>query len=595
MNNAARRNKRGSLRLFTALLLAAALLFCGCDELGLPLIHIGNTDAPAQTEAPDDKIDFRLVEFGSMPYRRPDLDAMEKLFAETAEFADGARAGDAAELERKLDECWDAYDEFFTLETIAMLRSDIDQTDEYYSAEYEYFLDREADIAEWMDTTLIACACSKAKVSEDLLAGYTEEDSEPYSDRMLELMARENSLLIAYREALMLDEIEINGEVQSFTEYVSDPLISDEEYAEAKLAYYRACNEIAAPIYAELVKVRRAMAEEYGCSYEELQYYSFGRDYTPEQVSSYLEGVAGEVADYYCELMESDPYSMVDYWSLSESGLLELLEAATSHMGESIKDSLRFMEKYHLYDAAATSVKSTASYTVYLRSYDAPFCFLGAYGDAEDFLNMAHEFGHFADARINYDSTFSLDLSETYSQGMANLALLKSREYLSPERYNSLLLMHLLSNLSIFAEQTAYADFESRAYALPDSELTVENLNALALECADRYGASATDDAEGESAFYWTQVNHLFEQPFYVISYCISADAAIQIAEMEMNEPGSGVAVYEKLLDWESGYFLEELSRAGLVSPFSVGRAAHNLELVETIVADELSELMPAA
>jgi oligoendopeptidase F len=253
------------------------------------------------------------------------------------------------------------------------------------------------------------------------------------------------------------------------------------------------------------------------------------------------------------------------------------------------------MKEYRLYDVKASANKAPGAYTIYLPCYEAPFCFLGAYGDVEDFLDLSHEFGHFCDACINSNTTASLDLAETYSQAMANLALLKSKETISADGYRNLLLLHLLSNLGIFAEQTAYADFECKVYALPDEELTVENVNALALDCACRFGAASSAGDDELYAVYWSQVTHLFEQPYYVISYCVSADAAIQIAEKELNEPGAGVACYEDILNWKDGDFLAELERVGLVSPFDPGRAAHNLALVESLVESELGDYLDAA
>ena len=368
----------------------------------------------------------------------------------------------------------------------------------------------------------------------------------------------------------------------------------DAVYTAAKLAYCRAVNEAAAPLYAQLIRVRRALAAEFGFdSYEEYQYAFFARDYTPDQVRAYLDEVAAQLAPYYRTFMASDPYGRVSYDRLSPPRLLSLQERATADMGKSVADAMAQMKKYRLYDVSSDSRKAPGAYTVYLSSYGAPFCYVGAYGDVEDFLDLAHEFGHFTDAFVNYNATGSLDLAETYSQAMANLALMHSRETLGESGYQNLLLLHLLANLSLYAEQSAYADFESRAYALSDGELTADHLNALALSCAKRFGA---DDAGEEAAsLYWTQVNHLFEQPFYVISYCVSADAAIQIAELERNEAGAGVAVYEDILDWHEDAFLSELERVGLESPFAPGRAARNLALVESILENGLGDYLNAA
>jgi len=579
-----------ALRLF-ALALALTMALCGCADSAAP-----STDVLRKPEVSYKAGKYDMVPFAEMEYRQPDMAVLEELFNATTDYAKKATSKNRHTLTSLLELCWDAYDEFYTMETLAMLRSDIDQSDEEWASAYEFCQSNEVKVEQWLDQLLIACAASDAPVASRLLAGYDQGENAPYSDRTLELMDRESSLLRDYWRAMMLDEIEVNGRTVSYNEFIADPLISEADYDAANLAYYRACNETTAPIYIELIKVRRELARELGFdSYEEYQYATFARDYTPAQVHDYLDGVADEVSAYYRELMDSDPYSLVSYDTLSPQRLLDLLEEATAGMGKTVTKSFAFMKDYHLYDVSATSKKAPGAYTIYLDSYEAPFCYVGAYGDVEDFLDLAHEFGHFADARCNYNATTSLDLAETYSQAMANLALLKSRDLLDEDSYHNLLLLHLLSNLSIFAEQTAYAEFESQVYELDDADLTVENLNALALSCARRFGSVASVDDEALCAIYWTQVTHLFETPFYVISYCVSADAAVQIVEKELETPGAGIACYEDILDWEEDAFLSEVERVGLVSPFAPGRAAHNLELVGSIMENSLGDLLNAA
>ena len=538
---------------------------------------------------------YDLVPFDEMEYRRPDLDGLEELFTATADYADAASRRDSRALSDLLERCWDAYDEFYTMETLAMLRSDIDQSDEDAAGEYEFCRESEVRVEEWLDRVLAACAASEAHVPSRLLAGYDQGEPAPYTDTMLSLMEQENSLLRDYWRAMMLDEIQLDGRTVSYSETISDPGISEADYRAANLAYYRACNASAAPIYIDLIRVRRAMAREWGYnSYEEMQYGYFARDYSPQQVRRYLDNVAEAVAGYYQDLMEQDPYGLISYDSLNPSSLLSLLQRSAASLGGTVGAAFDLMKTYRLYDVSSSLHKAPGAYTIYLDSYDAPFCFLGAYGDVEDFLDFSHEFGHFCDAYVNDNATGSLDLAETYSQAMANLALLKSRDLLSADSYRNLLLLHLLANFSVYTEQASYADFESRAYQLPDEELTVENLNALALSCAHRFGAVTPGDEE-TCALYWAQVTHLFDSPFYVISYCVSADAAIQIAELERSDPGKGVACYQDMLDWKEDAFLSEVERVGLESPFAPGRAASNLALADELLSGSLAGLWNAA
>ncbi|MBQ9393875.1 MAG: hypothetical protein IJU18_07815 [Oscillospiraceae bacterium] len=566
-------------RAVCALLCALLLTACAAVPGGRPTYDAG---------------DFSPVPYEEMEYRRPDMAALEELFTYTASFAETAKRRDAVALTRLLSSCWDAYDSFYTMLTLAMLRSDADQTDEYYAGAYRYCEEQSVRVEELLDALLIACAASEAEVDSSYLAGYDDPAVEPYPDRALELMVQENELLLDYWDAMMLDEITVNGQTVSYLDYLSDPSLSDAAYYEAQLAYAKACNEAAAPLYIRLIRVRRELAQVLGYdSYESYQYDAFARDYSPRQAAAYLDALASDAAPVCRRIYDASPYDAVSYAPLTEERLLSLLEQATSSMGDTVTDAMALMRQYSLYDVSSDSRKSPQSYTVYLYSYGLPFCFVDAYGDVEDLLTLSHEFGHFADSFCNYDATGSLDLSEFYSQAMSHLTVLRCRELFSQSDFRDLLLIHLLDAVSTFTEQAAFAAFESAACALPDEELTVENLNALALSCAVRFGAATEQDEL--YAYYWAQISHLFDTPFYVISYCVSNDAAIQLAALERAEPGAGVVCYNDVLDWQSDAFLSEVERVGLESPFAPGRCAENAALLQELWTRYFPELTAQA
>ncbi|MBQ1683934.1 MAG: hypothetical protein II072_00270, partial [Clostridia bacterium] len=200
-----------------ALALAMTFILSGCAD-----IH--------QLLLPNDPDNDDMVPFSQMVYERPDMDALGELFSSAEEFAKTASAKDSDELTRKLNECWDAYDEFYTMETLAELHSDIDQTSEEWADEYDFCIGSEVQIEAWLDQLLTACATSDAYVSPNLLAGYDESGDYRYSDRALELMDRENSLLRDYYRVMQLDDIELGRKTVSYLDTISDPTISDEDY-----------------------------------------------------------------------------------------------------------------------------------------------------------------------------------------------------------------------------------------------------------------------------------------------------------------------------------------------------------------------------
>ena len=103
-----------------------------------------------------------------------------------------------------------------------------------------------------------------------------------------------------------------------------------------------------------------------------------------------------------------------------------------------------------------------------------------------DLLTAAHEYGHFVDGYVNCNQTFSIDCSEVFSQALEYLTL--GSTSLGFSRAAELRQYKLYDSLETFLTQACYYAFECKAYALPDSELTVGKLNELFAECCVDFG-----------------------------------------------------------------------------------------------------------
>ena len=96
----------------------------------------------------------------------------------------------------------------------------------------------------------------------------------------------------------------------------------------------------------------------------------------------------------------------------------------------------------------------------------------------------------------------------------------------------------------------------------------MKKVNQLFLDsCAD------FEIAEPGFDFYysqcWIDVIHFFEVPYYIISYCVSAETALQVYELEEAQEGEGAAAYFRLLDREYGAGVQQVMEdAGLDNPF---------------------------
>ena len=131
----------------------------------------------------------------------------------------------------------------------------------------------------------------------------------------------------------------------------------------------------------------------------------------------------------------------------------------------------------------------------------------------------------------------------------------------------------------------SFADFEHQVYSLSESELTVKRLNEISLQTSKDYGyfVPGFEDYFERS---WIDIIHFFEQPCYVISYCMSNDAAFQIYQRELEEPGAGLELYLQILPRQYEGFFETLEKQGAMeSPLAEGR----VESTSVIIADFFS------
>ena len=133
--------------------------------------------------------------------------------------------------------------------------------------------------------------------------------------------------------------------------------------------------------------------------------------------------------------------------------------------------------------------------------------------------------------------------------------------------------------LRIYVEQAAYATFEQEVYRLEDP--TVESVFALYEEIGISFGFDSWDwEPKG-----FVLIGHFYTDPLYIISYVVSNDAAFQLYQMEQEEPGTGLALFEQELATEQTYFLSFVEEAGLESPFAPGRDEKVRQLQESVLA----------
>lgn len=528
-------------------------------------------------------------DFDSIAYVRPELESFENAAAQLEEAL--GRLSLPSTISKLIEECYACYYHYDTMYTLANIRSCQDVTDEYYAEELNWCSENYPLIQQMMDNMYALCAQSRyASLLEQFYFwdGFVEEysrsgDGSGYPEELYSLFQQENRLLAQYRALVADPQIELDGQSFSFEEYILTA--GDQEYIRALAAYYEQYNEGLCNIYIELIKLRNAQAELLGYdSYEQMQYaYTFERDYTPQQVAGYFADIRQYLAPYYRQLLDENIYGSIEWGYLPEQQLHDILAAAAARMGGDIADSFDYMDSHELYDIGFDYRKANTSFQTYLADYEAPFLFLDPYGDNSDILSFAHEFGHYTDAYVNYNAYETTDLAESFSQAMEYLTLFYLGEELDAESREELMRIKALDTLAMYCQQAALAEFESRVYALPEEELSCEAVNALYLSIALDYGV-LDDWASDTDAKGWIDVPHLFESPFYVVSYPVTNDVAMQIYALEEECTGRGLEKYMEMLPRESETLMPAIEAAGLQSPLAPGRIQQALACMQQIL-----------
>lgn len=579
------------------ILLLCALLLCSCTQKPAPTpeptpapslsaAHGVQTPAPtaapeatpAPTEAPLETValDDGTPRFSEMVYERPDLSELDRLI----EAAEAAMNGGSsyAETEPLLDEVFAFYDHYDTMYTLADIRSCLDQTDEYYADEYLWCSENYTLADEAIDGLYYACAASPLGQEledkyfwEGFCEDYADEEDSIYNETTVALMQEESSLVAEYR-ALSADPIvSFRGSETPLSELLET--LSGMDYNDAVLAYYDQYNAQFADLFIRLVAVREKLAAELGyASYEEMAYEdTFSRDYTPEQAEAYLQDIRTHMVPLYLDLSASSVPYRLRYPSLDEQRLREIVRTSLGDFGGRVTEAYDFMIRHELCDLKRDSRKADMSFETYLIDYSAPFLFVNARGDISDILTLAHEFGHYSDAYVNEAASETIDLAEVYSQGMEYLVLTRLGEQLSEDEVENLARIKMVDTVEMYIQQASFAEFEHRVYALGSENLSAGKLNEIALQLSKDYGYHVPG-FDGFFANVWMDIPHYYEQAFYVISYPVSNDVAMQILALERAEPGAGLQRYLDNLERDFSDLTGLVEAGGFESPFDPGR-----------------------
>ena len=533
-----------------------------------------------------------IVPFSEMVYTRPDVDG---LIGDIHVLEDALEEGTMKlkEIEELIDVVYADYYTFSTNYNLANVHNNLNMVDEYYAEEYAWCDEQSAVVQDMIDEMYFACGGSKyAQDLEDdyFWEGFAEEYADiadsMYTPELVALMQEEADILAEYRALVAEPTVTVDGEEVGFEDGLENASTAQRYYA-ILFGYYDKYNPLIADLFIRLIHVRNEMAKEAGYdSYEAMQYdYYYERDYTAEQAGAYIDDIRTYIVPLAEEIGEKYSYYDINFGSVNEKTLYDVLDSLSEEVGGHVREAYEFMIEYGLSDLSYSTKKSGMSFQTYFSDYEAPFLLISAERDIRDVLTTVHEFGHYSDGYTTFDAPETIDLAECFSQSLEYLSLDRYDGLFSKGTVKNLRIYKLVDTVSLYTQQASFAEFEREVYALPEDQLNAETFNEISLRLAEEFGYLES----GYESYYsrsWIDISHFFEAPFYVISYPVSNDVALQIYGLEREEQGAGVAKFLEMLEHESEYLIETVEEYGLKNPMDEGSVKEAAELIRDMLND---------
>ena len=598
-----------SILLCFALAFSVSLTFISCSMAG----NSDSTDAdngengnvPNPPESTDENSDYHskikvpeykdygrdTVNFGDIKYERPNYAAAIASFANVIADIDA----NAISYDEQLDAITsleESYANILTMYSLANIYNSKNTAEKFWNDEYAFVTSGYPAFAEAIEDLFVAAANSphaeafeKDYFGDGLIEEY--KDGGKFTENMIKFWEEEEALEAEY-SSLSVDSFKIsyNGVTDTVENLLS---FYADKYGESSREYLSHSSMIISNyqerlkseqlrIFIELVKIRKNIAGELGDdTYLNHGYEALSRDYSSAEASKFLDDIAKYVVPVYQLLSLSVfiPYfypAGVEKESLksTELSLDELINGGyelISEIDDKLADIYAYMLQHRLYDVELyENNRMDGAFTTYLENYNAPFLFISAGGNIGDYSTLFHEFGHFADAYINYNSDTSIDQKEISSQALEYITLLRMDGKLSNKDQLYLKYSMTWSALETLVIQGFYAKAEELIYALDYNAITESNINAQVKNAAKKFELNANSI----DISMLLGVQHLFLYPFYVQSYAVSVAPALEIYFMELEEKGTGLEAYLELIDRndEDMTLVESIKDAGITSPF---------------------------
>lgn len=310
----------------------------------------------------------------------------------------------------------------------------------------------------------------------------------------------------------------------------------------------------------------------------------YSRDYTPAQartmsgaVKQSFNGYYGMINDKRAAMQPPVSVSAVKTSSISSAVVSNNSSALKSYFNSispNMKKAYEYMDKSNLYVTTSSQSSTEGAYTSYISEYGVPYIYQFVYNNTfTDITTFVHEFGHFYAYYRCGDTVIPLDIAEIQSQanewlfvdsfkdisGFSGYSEYYELTQLLSSVYSSIQMGCIMDEL----QQEIYADKEGVIYT------TGSDVTDLFESLLYEYGAYR-EDYTYDFKYWWSNVPHTFNSPFYYISYAVSMLPALELYKMADSNRSGAVSAYNTIIDMGDAFtYSEMLNEVSIPSPFN--------------------------
>lgn len=553
------------------------------------------------------------MKFSEMPYKRIDMDEVKKTYRDIIDRTKAAGSGEEQfEIHR---EYYKFMDDIRTSMELAMIRHDIDTTDEFYEKESDFY-DEVTPIINQYENEYgqVLYDSPYREYLESKIGRVTFKNIEiankAFDEKIIPLMQEENALSSRYSKLIATAKIPFDGEIYNLSLMKKFQTSPDREVRrrawKAVSDYFLSVTDEIDEIYDKMVKNRTEQARQLGYeNYVELGYYRMNRNcYDKEMVENFRKQVKEYFVPFANKLHEQrrarigvDKLSYIDtdvYFTNGNPAPTgtpeEILAAGQKMYGElspQTKEFFDFMMENELFDVLGRKTKRQGGYMTYIPNFKSPFIFANFNGTSGDVDVITHECGHafqgyiVRDEEIREFADITMETAEIHSMSMEYFTY-NWMDLFFGDRKDDYLKMHLEDSSAFVPYGCMVDEFQHIVYENPDMTPAERKAAWAGLEKVYRPHMDYEDDPFFGKGGFWQKQPHIFGSPFYYIDYCLASVCAMQFKAMMDEDFGKAWKNYYKLCKLSArDFFTNVIVEAGLKSPFEDGCVKELVEKFE--------------